>query len=336
MSLRLCSVGLVVIGLTLLAAPAVAAPAPATCIGTDLVAKAKAEQPERFAAFEADAAKVPNAEGLLWRIEGKDAPASYLFGTMHSTEPDLVALSEPVLAALRGSKTVAVEIADGDGAKAQAELMAFVTKNGIDFEGKGLEGLSAEQAAEVTRRLEQSGMPPSIAPMLKPWFLGITLQVSACELKRMGEGKPAVDAVVEATGRKFGAKVVGLETIPEQLTAVSGISEETARRMIRDSVADRNSSDDLQATTLALYRGRRVGWYFAMKKQTFGDALDVSAYADFLEALVDRRNRLMNERSKALVETGGAFIAVGALHLPGANGLVELMRKDGYAVSKVW
>lgn len=319
-----------------LLAGAAFAEAPASCRGVDLVAKARTERPDAFVAFEAEARAVPNAEGLLWRIDSKAAAPSYLFGTMHTTEPDLVALSEPVKAALAEAKTVAVELADANGAKAQAEMIAYVTRKGVDFSGKGLEGLTEAQAAEIKRRLEQAGLPSSIAPMLKPWFLGLTLEVSACELKQMGAGKPTVDQAVEKTGRDAGATIVGLETVTEQLEAVSTISEDTARRMIRDAIANASSSDDLQATTLALYRGRRVGWYFAMKKETFGDALDVSAYADFLEGVVDRRNRLMFERSKALIDKGAALIAVGALHLPGPNGLIELMRKDGYAVSKVW
>lgn len=311
------------------------APAP-SCGGTDLLAKARIEQPEKFKTFEAAAAKVPNAEGLLWRVSGKGAAPSYLFGTMHTVEADLVALSEPVRAALGGSNAVAVELVDAAGEKAQAEMLAFVTTKGIDPEGKGLAGLSEDQAEAVKRRLAETGLPAEAGPMLKPWFLGLTLQMSSCMLKQMASGKLTVDAVVEKTGKEAGKTVVGLETMAEQLTAVSSASEDTARRMVRDAVATATTSDDLQATTLALYRARKVGWYFAMDKETFGHALDVSSYANFLEDIVDKRNRLMFERSKAMVEKGGAFIAVGALHMPGEKGLVELFRKAGYTVEKVW
>lgn len=319
------------------AAPAPDAPAALSCQGRDLIAKAKAERPEDYAAFEAEARTVPNAEGLLWRIEGKDgAKPSYLFGTMHTTETDLVALAEPVRAALGEVKTVAIELADAKGPAAQAEMVSFVTRNGVDYSGKGLEGLNEAQAAEVKRRLGEAGMPATIAPMLKPWFLGVTLQVSACELKKISGGAMVVDGAVEQAAKDAGLKVVGLETVSEQLEAAAAAPEETARKMVRDAVANASASDDLQATTLALYRARRVGWYFAMKRETLGEALDVSAYADFLEDIVDRRNRLMFERSKPLVDAGPTLIAVGALHLPGKNGLIELFRGAGYTVTKVW
>jgi uncharacterized protein YbaP (TraB family) len=319
------------------AGPARAAePAPPPCAGVDRIAKAKAETPEKYAAFEAEARAVPNAEGLLWRISGKGRPTSYLFGTMHTTEADLVSLSEPVRAALSEVKTVAVELADANGAASQAEMVAYVTRNGIDMSGKGLEGLTPEQVAEVKRRLADAGIPASVAAVVKPWFLGMTLQLSACQLRQVKAGLPTIDAAIEKAGKDAGATVVGLETVTEQLKAVSAVSDDTARRMIRDAVAEPGSSNDLQTTTLKLYRERRVGWYLAMKGDTFGKDLDVSAYADFLEGIVDRRNHLMAERAEPLLAAGPTMIAVGALHLPGPNGLVELLRKDGYAVDKVW
>lgn len=326
----------VVIATAALATGAFAQGGAPSCAGQDLLQKAKAETPEKYAAFEQAAAKVPNAEGLLWRVSGKGAAPSYLFGTMHTVEDDVTALSAPVRAALDEVKSVAVELIDPKGEQAQAEMLAFVTTKGFDETGKGLDGLGEAQAAAVKRRLAETGLPEQVAPMLKPWFIGVTLQVSSCVLKQIATGRPTVDTVVETTAKQAGKTVVGLETITEQLAAVSSVSDDTARRMIRDAVATETASDDLQATTLALYRARRVGWYFAMDKATFGHALDVSSFAEFLETIVDRRNRLMLERSQALIDKGGAMIAVGALHMPGENGLVELLRKAGYAVDKVW
>ncbi len=306
------------------------------CAGVDVIEKAKAEKPEKYAAFEAEARKIPNGEGLLWRIETKGAPVSYLFGTMHSTEADLVDLAGPVREALGQAKSVAVEIDRGDAADTQAKIAAYVSQNAIDTAGKGLDGLTEAQAAAVRKRLGEAGLPAEAAPMLKPWFLGVTLSTSACELRQMASGKPTVDGTVEKIGRDAGAEIVGLETVEEQLGAISKISPETAQRMIRDAVSTPTMTDDMQATTLALYRARRVGWYFATKADTFGEAFDLDAYKDFVEDIVDRRNRLMLERSKALIDKGSAFVAVGALHLPGRNGLVELLREQGYDVTKVW
>ncbi|MFD1331362.1 TraB/GumN family protein [Methylopila musalis] len=309
------------------------------CGGEDLLARAAKESGEAYAAFVARAQEVPNGEGLLWKVEpkaGSSAAPSYLFGTMHTTEADLVELAAPVRDALKSAKTVAVEVENVSGAAVQAETIAFVTKNGLDLSGGGLAGFTETQKDEVGKRLAASGLPASLATTLKPWFLSVALQLPACEVKLMGAGKPTIDSRVEAVGREQGAAIVGLETVAEQLGIVAGMPEEDARRMIRDVVASPNASEDLRATVLRLYRDRKIGWYLAMTADVAGPLMDASAYAAFMEELVDRRNVRMAERSEALIDTGAAFVAVGALHLPGPKGLVELYRKAGYTVTKVW
>lgn len=59
----------------------------------------------------------------------------------------------------------------------------------------------------------------------------------------------------------------------------------------------------------------------------------LSAYME--DMMINKRNRLMLERSLPLLAEGSAFIAVGAAHLPGDQGLVELFRKAGYEVTPV-
>jgi hypothetical protein len=55
----------------------------------------------------------------------------------------------------------------------------------------------------------------------------------------------------------------------------------------------------------------------------------------FLDRLITRRNLRMRDRALPLVERGGALIIVGAAHLPGAEGLLSLLRQSGYAVERV-
>jgi uncharacterized protein YbaP (TraB family) len=60
------------------------------------------------------------------------------------------------------------------------------------------------------------------------------------------------------------------------------------------------------------------------------------AAADKLEhGLIDARNRRMVERMKDSFD-GGAFIAVGALHLPGENGVLALLERDGFSLSRIY
>jgi uncharacterized protein YbaP (TraB family) len=59
---------------------------------------------------------------------------------------------------------------------------------------------------------------------------------------------------------------------------------------------------------------------------------DQQLAAEFQDRLITRRNRLMAERLQPYLQEGNAFVAVGALHLPGETGLLELLEQRGYTV----
>jgi hypothetical protein len=95
--------------------------------------------------------------------------------------------------------------------------------------------------------------------------------------------------------------------------------------------------EDLFATMAELYLQRRVALIEALSR-VLGDRTGISAagYAAFNDSLVDRRNAVMIARAVPLIDKGGAFIAVGALHLIGDKGLVARLREKGYAVTRVY
>jgi uncharacterized protein YbaP (TraB family) len=65
------------------------------------------------------------------------------------------------------------------------------------------------------------------------------------------------------------------------------------------------------------------------------DESDKEGYAAFEKRIITDRNHVMAERASTYLAKGGAFMAVGALHLPGEEGLVELLRKQGFTVTSV-
>jgi uncharacterized protein len=96
-------------------------------------------------------------------------------------------------------------------------------------------------------------------------------------------------------------------------------------------------NDDLYATTLRLYRESRPAEIVAIADALGGlSEADRAAQDEFMRALLQNRNAIMADRTAPLLAAGGAFIAVGALHLAGKTGLVEQFRADGYTVTKVW
>ena len=120
------------------------------------------------------------------------------------------------------------------------------------------------------------------------------------------------------------------------MDAISSISPDTAAALLNAAARNVTLNDDVYATTLRLYvEGRpadvvAVGDLVGDMSQRERDAQDA-----FTRLLLLRRNTTMVERAEPLLREG-VFIAVGALHLPGKDGLIERFRRAGYAVTKEW
>ena len=94
--------------------------------------------------------------------------------------------------------------------------------------------------------------------------------------------------------------------------------------------------DDVIETMIVLYEREDTGMFWPLFRAVLPSSDgDEAGYAAFEETMITSRNRTMAENAEPILAKGNAFIAVGALHLPGPEGLVELFRKAGYTVTAV-
>ena len=313
--------------------------APATCKGADLMAELAATNPKAHAGILAAAAKAENSSALLWKIERADAPAkppSYLFGTVHLTDARVTTLTPAVTEALGSARALALEIEDprpeaaAASIKSELPLMLFSDGRGLD------QLLSPEEFARTAKALGAQGFPEAMAAMVKPWTAALFLAVSPCEAQRGKSGLKALDVHLFERAKQRGIKIVGLETGVEQLRSISAIPEAEQIRWLKASVKLYDRSEDMMETMLRLYQARQIGGAFALSIALADmPEFDAQTNAVIERELSTRRNHRMAERTAPLLAEGGAFIAVGALHLIGREGLVELLRGRGYTVTAV-
>ena len=133
-----------------------------------------------------------------------------------------------------------------------------------------------------------------------------------------------------------GKAVDGLETIAEQLDAMASLSLEFHVRGLVETLSLGPLLEDVTATMTDLYVAGETGMIMPMLREAApeGHERDAQGYADFEERIVLARNRIMAERAEPFLDEGHAFIAVGALHLPGDEGVIELLRDAGYSVER--
>ncbi len=324
--------------LALAAHPAAARSLPTSCGATDLMAAMRKSEPEAYQKVAAAARGVVNGDGLLWKIEKPGLQPSYLFGTMHSTDPRLdrqVARVRPLIAR---SRTVAVEIGElvtpGLKDKAAAEIAAA----GVARSGNALEGLWPQSNRSVVEAaLHLRGIPPDRAQRFETWFLIVALSSPQCERERRALGLISVDEKIGQAGAKAGKQPVGLEKLEDQIAVLRRIGGFNPSIALIEVARNAQQIANVRETMTQAYIRDGLGELAALSRisEVLRDESPGSQTSTFMRSLIDDRNLVMRDRSLPLLEKGGAFIAVGALHLPGEAGLVALYRAAGYRVTVV-
>lgn len=307
-----------------------------TCGGIDMLAEAQSKDPELFRTVTDAAKKLENSEALLWKIEKAGLPPSHLFGTIHISDPRVTTLSDKVKSALSESKTVVLEFVGGQDA-AVAALTASAGQHLIYTDGTTLESrLTPEDFAQVKTVVGKIGMPGEIAGLMRPWIVNMLLAISDCERQKMEKGADALDTQIEKTAKAKGLTLAGLETPEQQMTAMTSIPEDQQIQMLKAGLKYADRSNDMLETLVQMYLKRQIS--AAMPLQIAMAAkvgTPASAYDGFVKILLNDRNAHMRDNAKPILDKGGAFVAVGALHLPGPAGLVTLLRNAGYTVTAV-
>ena len=304
-----------------------------TCSGEDLtdtpgIDAAKAKRPDDFL----------NSDGLLWRIEKPGLAPSYLFGTIHSTDEQALAIANSAAAFIDKTKVVATELGGPFGPMEKADLGAKMFAKAIDREDDTFNrAIPGEYREKIETLLTARGVALELAHHLKLWFLAVMTSLPSCEMAREAADMPEVDNFLAETARDKGIKVVGLETMDEQMEVLASTRASISATILEMSAKRPTAADDVYVTMLHLYREGRpadITAIFDLDSEMTAD--EHAAEGAFTDSMLVGRNATMAERAAPLLQDGGTFIAVGALHLPGKGGLIERFRAAGYEVSRVW
>ena len=309
----------------------------AACAGEDMMAKMQRDDPAAVAAIRAEAAGVENGKGVLWRIDREGVAPSYLFGTMHMSDPRVVALDARARAAFDASSTVVIETTE---VLDQAKMMAAMLANPeltMFTDGTTLISLVPEaERAQFEAALAARGIPPASVAKMKPWVIAAMVALPACEAARKAAGAPVLDVRLAGDAQAAGKALGGLETIADQLGAMASLPIEFHIRGLIDTLKLGDRVDDVVETMIVLYLEEETGMFWPFFRAALPGAGGGDAgFSAFEEAMVTARNRTMAERAMPFIDAGGAFVAVGALHLPGPEGLVALLREKGYRIGRI-
>jgi len=277
-------------------------------------------------AAAAETAQVAYDKGLLWRVEKSGVAPSYLFGTIHIADPRVTALPDVVRNQLDAAKSFTMEVAlDSPNIATLAARMVYT-------DGRDLPGVVGEELfGKLASLMAQQGMPAEIVRMFKPWAVALMLSMP------QQESENVLDFMLYRAASARGKPVLYLETADDQVSAFEGMSEADQIALLRHTV---ETHAELAATTekmVQAYLQRDLGAMWRIDQEDVKDRPDLKQVNDvFVQRLLFERNTRMAERMQPQLREGNAFVAVGALHLYGERGLLNLLARDGYRVSRVY
>ncbi|BAV34190.1 polysaccharide biosynthesis protein GumN [Sulfuricaulis limicola] len=266
---------------------------------------------------------VRNTKGLLWKIESPGAAANYLFGTIHSDDPRITALPDAVTRTLDASTRFVMEaIIDGESLMRMAEVMFFNDERTLE------QVVGRKLYAESVKALSARGMPTLGVEKQKPWAVMMALSMPP---PRTGE---FLDLVLQARAAQQNKPVSGLETVAEQLAIFDELPLRDQVALLEDTVRLQPELDREFEALHKAWLARDLAAIIAISEKH--KPTDERLYQEGMDRLIVQRNRRMAERMTPMLKQGGAFIAVGAAHLPGETGLLQLIEKAGYRVTAIY
>ena len=263
--------------------------------------------------------------GRLFRIERRGIAASHVFGTLHSSDPRVLAVPPSVSAALLASRVAAFEslLADGD-------VDAFFASAQFDDARRLTDYVDASTLDRIRAALGARAPEPATLVRLKPWAVLLMLA------QRPDEGDGTLDGMLKARAQARGLRILGLELPDEQVASLDAVPLASQLALMHWGLAtmDRRA-DTLEATTRAWLAGDLAALWRLSLVPVDGDRSIVPHLRALRLHVVTQRNALFAHRLYLPLRSGGVFVAVGALHLHGTDGLLASIREQGFGVTRI-
>jgi uncharacterized protein YbaP (TraB family) len=279
-----------------------------------------------FLTWGATSRSLPAQEkSLLWQVS-RDDKSIFLLGSIHYLRKENYPLNQTILDALDASKRLVLEI-DVNRTSAESAQRSILEK-AIYRDGTSLaQNISPETYQLASRRANELGLDMRILDPMKPWFAALTMV--AINLQRMGlDPKFGVDRHLAEHAKSSGKPTSGLETLESQLGIFDQLSKREQESMLRETVGelerlDRDINEIVQS------------WLKGDNQRLTTLLLTGQEYPDLYEkVLVERNRRWVADIEKLVQQGSGAMVVVGAAHLVGQDGVVEMLKAKGYRVEQ--
>ncbi len=307
----------------------------AQCSGVDL--RATLSETERLA-LNQRVATTPFAQGNHW-VATRAGITLHIVGTVHMPDARLTPIANRLAPIIAQSTTLWLEATKAEEKKLQDAVLdrpelLFLT------EGPTLPDLMEDQdwralADAATAR----GIPSFMAAKFQPWYLSLLLSLPACAVAQTQSGAQGLDKMLGDIAETHGILQLPLEPYDTLFSLMGTEPMEEQINFLTLGVLPNDVAEDSLTTLLASYFDENTVEVLEMTRIVAKRQIDLPPAEldriidEMLDALLVTRNQAWMERLKN-VQPGISVIAVGAGHLPGEFGLLNLLQQDGYTLQR--
>ena len=258
-------------------------------------------------------------KGLLWKLSKPGISSSYLFGTIHVSDENITNFDEKIKRAVDTSSIFVMEVFPNP-----AEVMAASSLMYFSRGQKLSDMISAPLFEEVVTLLLPYHLPREAISLLKPWGAFLTMSYPP-------DFGVVMDLQLLERAKQVGAKIHGLETLHEQIDIFNSMGLDKQLRLLGNTACNYDLLEQDFEKMKALYLDKDLqGLYSYSQRYSPSDEL---LYNELMQKLLIDRNYTMTERMQTYLDMGDAFVAIGAMHLAGEEGVLSLLAKNGYNIS---
>ncbi len=306
----------------------------ANCTGVDYRNHLPTAVAEKLAK---DMERTPFARGNHW-VAQKDGQTLNIIGTMHSGDPRMARIMRKLRPVIAKADAVFFEVT----ASAVSDFQQDFIKNRNAFllpnERTLADVLSAKGWTQFQAYAQNAGFDIRAVERLQPWAISTFLVQSNC--RRLGFGvNRGLDDRIERFAIRKGIPIGALEDVGNSVTVMARIPVRDQARILETDIALLLSNRPEDATPIEAYFDQSVWQAFLLQPWIVQHYVDtppnelVRLDKLFNSALLTRRNR---EWIANLTNLPGerVVVAVGSAHLPGENGILNLLKQQGYTLSR--
>ena len=255
-------------------------------------------------------------KSLFWQLESPGGQISYLFGTIHTDDNRVTDFSPKVLQALKNVDTFMLEVADAPPARLlqlpQGDLKQYLSEAELD---------------QVAQLADIHVMPLEMVLKMKPWLLAVLFDLPKPQTPF------AQDFLLKAKAEELDKRIIGLESAEEHFGVMDSLTVDEQLLMLHAVLkrSQKQKEKDFEQL-LKAYLAGNPDQVANMDDEMTRGVLPAAVWQRMRVKLLDERNLKMAERGLEQAKQGSVFIAVGAAHLAGKNGLIEAFKQAGFKV----